>query len=151
MDINSRQVGTLEARHRGVLLHYFWKGHSTLQKWKTTNFHKRYFPLLLRLLLGFSIFIYFHLLCDTMHEIISFPLFPSFPSFLSFPSFPSFPSFLSRLVSLFQSIHFLPFYLSLTHNEGDCFVIPVDFEGYWETQEDVAKFYCATEPTKAKL
>eukprot|EP00026_Physarum_polycephalum_P022976 Phypoly_transcript_27554.p1 GENE.Phypoly_transcript_27554~~Phypoly_transcript_27554.p1 ORF type:complete len:118 (+),score=21.92 Phypoly_transcript_27554:87-440(+) len=35
--------------------------------------------------------------------------------------------------------------------KGDCFVIPVGFEGHWETLEDLAKYYCAAEPPKSKL
>jgi len=35
--------------------------------------------------------------------------------------------------------------------KGDCFVIPVGFEGYWETHENLVKYYCAAEAPKSKL
>eukprot|EP01112_Ceratiomyxa_fruticulosa_P014680 TRINITY_DN4220_c0_g1_i1.p1 TRINITY_DN4220_c0_g1~~TRINITY_DN4220_c0_g1_i1.p1 ORF type:complete len:119 (-),score=19.57 TRINITY_DN4220_c0_g1_i1:144-500(-) len=40
---------------------------------------------------------------------------------------------------------------STTVKAGDSFVIPVGFEGYWETTEELSKFYCAYEVPKAKL
>ncbi|KAL6049660.1 Cupin domain-containing protein [Balamuthia mandrillaris] len=32
---------------------------------------------------------------------------------------------------------------------GDAFIIPIGFKGYWETVEDLRKFYCVWEPKPA--